>query len=629
MGALTFDDLVAPQSAAPAAGGSGNVITFDDLAPSQASASGATQGVTAPPSSPPPAPIIGYPQTYNQVRGDAQQQMATGIGQLKHAFDPNEPSSGEGALEALKGSANTALGAVGYVASPLTAAVRNLVGQPVENLTGIPKEYTEFATTLALPGVGMTKLGATRVPIPSAPLTPGQEAVQAASRLSQSGAPVEVPKFIASDSPSVGYAAQGVRNVPVGGAPIVRATENSVSQLGSKADEVATSYGGASVPSAGANARQSIVDWIGPESKAAVKTAYDAVDNAINPNITTELTNTQRVAQNILSRRANAGIGGDGGAVSKILEAATRPGGLNYSGVKDLRSNLGESISSGILPEGMSPAETKQLYGALTDDLGAAVANAGGPKATALWERANKYNALVNDRREALAKIVGASGDAPAEQVFDRLAAMASSSSRADIGRLVQARKAIGPDGWNDVASAVVGRLGRDAQGEFSPSRFVTDYGKLDDTGKALLFRSGGKTDLAQSLDDIATISARWKDNYRKFGNPSGTAQNLSFAALGAGLLAEPVTTISTVVGSRAMASVLSRPATAASAAKFARSYQIAAQVPSPAAIANLTIAARNLSNTINSNLGLSTKVEDFLRAIQGPVGAHSDEKQQ
>jgi hypothetical protein len=43
------------------------------------------------------------------------------------------------------------LGALGYVASPVDAALRTIVGKPVEDMTGIPKEYTEFATGMALP----------------------------------------------------------------------------------------------------------------------------------------------------------------------------------------------------------------------------------------------------------------------------------------------------------------------------------------------------------------------------------------------------------------------------------------------------------------------------------------------
>jgi hypothetical protein len=46
---------------------------------------------------------------------------------------------------------NIAGGAVGYLASPLNAAYRSFASKPLEETTGIPKEYTEFALGLATP----------------------------------------------------------------------------------------------------------------------------------------------------------------------------------------------------------------------------------------------------------------------------------------------------------------------------------------------------------------------------------------------------------------------------------------------------------------------------------------------
>lgn len=598
-----------PRPPEAAAGGLPEGFVLDDEAPAPAQAAR------------PPAPITGYPEHYLEARAAAGAQIDRGIGQLG--------SVGEDPMNAVWGAGNVGLGALGAITSPINAAYRNIVGQPVENLTGIPKEYTEFAAQLATPGLGMTRIGTTRVPVPSRSPTPGQEVAQAAERLSGSGAEVTVPRAVASDSPTIQRAAQHVRNVPIGGSPVIQATQRGLEQLGTKTDEAAAAYGGASVPGAGGAARQSIVDWVGPESKAKVSAAYDAVDNAINPGVMTDLTKTRAMAGGIVARRAAAGDTSAGKAADFVSEAISRPG-LTYHGIRDLRSRVGEMLEGGILPEGWSGRELKRLYGALTEDLGQAVENAGGPRAKALWERANRYTALVNDRREALAKIVGSNGDAPAETVFDRLTAMASSSSRADIERLAQARKVMDKGEWNDVASAAVSRLGRDVEGNFSPARFVSDWGKISDQGKNLLFRSGGRADLARNLDDIATISSRWKEVYQKFGNPSGTAQNVGFLGLGAGLMAEPMTTIGTVVGSRMLASALSRPATAASTAAFSRRYFIAATNPSAVTFAGLTTSARNLANTINSELGLSIKADDLLRSIQGAVpGRAGDEQQQ
>jgi hypothetical protein len=563
-------------------------------------------------------PITSYPATYDKMQRDARGQIVRGGDQIAEG----------GAANIAYGAGNIALGSLGYLTSPINAALRTVVGKPLEESLGVPKEYSEFAASMAIPGMGLTKVTPKNIPVAPKPLAPGQEVAQAAERLSATGAPVTVPRAVASDSVIVQRAGATARNIPFAGDPVVKATERSLGQLGGKADEVAAAYGGASVPSAGGTASRSITNWIGPESKARVTELYDKVDNLVDPAVSTELTASKQTIANIVGRRANMGDETAGKAADFVgASILNKPGGLNYQGVKDLRTRVGEMLDQGILPEGWSGAELKQLYGSLTDDLGNAVRNAGGAKASAAFERANRYNRLVNDRREALTKIVGANGDAPAETVFARLAAMASSSSRADISRLAQARKAMDPDEWNEVSSAVVAGLGRDTQGGFSPQRFVTAWAKLSDGGKSLLFRSGGKSSLANHLDDISTISNRWKD-LQKFANPSGTGQTVAGASIGAGLMAEPVTTITTVIGARAMAHVLSKPVTAAPVAQFARKYEIALRSPSPVTYAGLTVAARNLANNLSERLGTSVTGEDFLRAIQGPVPARSEQEQ-
>jgi len=51
----------------------------------------------------------------------------------------------------LGGIGKTAQGAAEYVSAPVVAPFRSIVSQPVENVTGLPKEYTEFAAGLAAP----------------------------------------------------------------------------------------------------------------------------------------------------------------------------------------------------------------------------------------------------------------------------------------------------------------------------------------------------------------------------------------------------------------------------------------------------------------------------------------------
>lgn len=305
---------------------------------------------------------------------------------------------------------------------------------------------------------------------------------------------------------------------------------------------------------------------------------------------------------------------GESRAINEVLPAVQSQAGLNFQGIKDLRTSIGERLKSGILPDGMDGGELKRIYGALSDDLKNAAEAAGGPRGKQLFERANALNAAVAKRREELAKIVGTKGDASPEQVFDRLLSFASEKGGANANLLAKARNALGQD-WEEVVSGIVARLGRDAEDKFTPDRFVTAWGKLSPSGKSTLFGSGGHR---SALEDIATISSRFKE-LNKFANPSGTAQNASFAAGGAGIIADPVTTISVVVGGNILSRILAQPATASSMARWSRIYQAAVTKPSAATAATLQVATRNLSATIGDKLGVSVAPEQILRAIAGP----------
>lgn len=563
-------------------------------------------------------PITSYGETYQRMNKEAQNQVSQGLEQA--SAELQKPASLEGMGNIALGAGKAALGAVGYVASPINAAYRSVIGQPIEDTTGIPREYTEFAAQLATPGLGMTR-GA-----PVKPLTQGQEVTAAANRLSASGAPVEVPVAVATDSVPVQRAAATVKNVPLAGDPLVKASEKTLAQIGDKASEVASGYGGGTVTESGDAARSGIRDYITGKSAETSNKFYKRVDDAIDPEIKTDLSSTRGAAQSILDRRANAAISDQSGAVKRIEEAVTTPGGLNYEGIKDLRGYVRElKDNPSLLPSDISGKELDAIYKGLTSDLKSSVYNAGGEQAAAAFERANKHYALLSDRRESLAKIVGVNGTEPVEKVFDRLAGMASSSSRADISKLAQARKAIGADDWNEFASGVVQKLGRDVEGKFSPERFLTAYGKISDAGKNVLFRSGGKSELADHLDDIATVSSRFKD-LRKFANPSGTSQSIFGGLEGAALLHSPLSTIATVAGARLLSSALARPASAASVAKLSRAQLNLISSPSPSRVAAYTIAARNFINTMGAK---SISPQDFIRSLQGPVPARAQNEQQ
>lgn len=91
----------------------------------------------------------GYLGHYRDFQREGYETLVEGAKQLRgKSF-----TSDEDLPAVVRGLGKAALGGLGYVSSPINAALRTAVGEPVEQLTGgkIPKEYSEFAASLALP----------------------------------------------------------------------------------------------------------------------------------------------------------------------------------------------------------------------------------------------------------------------------------------------------------------------------------------------------------------------------------------------------------------------------------------------------------------------------------------------
>lgn len=394
---------------------------------------------------------------------------------------------------------------------------------------------------------------------------------------------VPVPRFMVDDNRMTQGLAAGLQNIPGAGDKIAKAAETTQKALGTATDVVREGFGTGSQAVAGSYAKDALADWITTGSSKVASRVYDDVDELVKGSSRlTPLEATKKAAADIVARRGNARIPGHSGAVSVVADAISAPGGLNYQGIKGLRSFLGEMTPQEIVASGLKGGEVKQLYAALTEDLKTSVLGAGGAFALAKFNKANKIFEQIASRREALSKIVGTKGDAAPEATFSRLLAMAGSKSSADISRLSMARKAMGPEAWNEVAAAVVAKLGRDAQGEFSITRFLgpNGYGGLSEPGKQVLFRSTGKDDLARALSDIAFVTKQIEDKLKQFYNPSGTAKSLASTGTVLGILHSPIKTLSTILGGNKLAAVLSEPAAAQSTANWIKAYHAALVSP-------------------------------------------------
>lgn len=227
-----------------------------------------------------------------------------------------------------------------------------------------------------------------------------------------------------------------------------------------------------------------------------------------------------------------------------------------------------------------------------------------------------------------LADAVIGGGRKSDEALFSAIDSYAKSGSRGDVATLAKLVQAIPQEDKTDLAGAIIRNIGVSPRtGQFSPDVFVSQWSTYTPQAKAILFGNAGKQ--RQALDDIAMISQRLKEVGSKFGNPSGTAQSVNAAGLGAavvkgataiahGDIVTPIAILGGVLGGAVLAKVLAAPATASSAAKWASAYENLITKPTAGTIGLIRIASRNLASTTKA-IGVKASPNDFMRGLQLP----------
>jgi hypothetical protein len=225
---------------------------------------------------------------------------------------------------------------------------------------------------------------------------------------------------------------------------------------------------------------------------------------------------------------------------------------------------------------------------------------------------------------EELANTVLGRGGKTDEALFSTIEAYSKSGSRGDLKTLGKLLTVIPEEARGDLAAALIGKMGVSprAANQFSGDVWLSNWRTMTPQAKAMIFGMTGN--LRQSLDDIATVSQRFKE-MNKFANPSGTAQNVAGAGVITALIAEPVTTISSIVGGNVAARILAAPATASSMSKWSMAYDLAVRKPSAVTASGLTIASRNLSGTIAKTLGVQVDPAALLRGVSNQRPSRAD----
>jgi hypothetical protein len=612
-------------------------LSFDDLIPTEPSFNDRFKGDGSNPGLKQQEPSM-VPASIRDVPKEIAAEASAGAADVAALSRRGEMGAMEGFLSLPK----AAMGAARVALSPVTGAARSLLGHPIADAetavgglinpevakqrseSGAAYEDAKRSVDTAM-AAGMPAKFRAPAPAAAPALTEGQEVALAGQR-----AGVDLPRAVTSDSKSVQQVGKIAANVPVAGQPLRKASQGAIEQMGEALDTARAGFGSSDAAAAGQAVREGVTEAIksGP-IKQKVDDLYTAVDNTVNPVVTAPMPNTRGIAAQIEGRRTNAALPGSKN-VAELEEALSRPG-MNYEGIKTLRSHFGEMLSGAKeIPQGMSMGEVKEIYGALSKDMRLVIARAGGPDGLKAYDAAEKAAKRWANVREDLQRVLNVQSE---EGIFSRVLQAAGSKSSADIKLLGRVRGAVGPDKWNEVTSALIERLGRAPDGTFSPDRMLgpSGLGGLSEEGKRLLFRSTGQASHADVIDDIATISKRFKQ-LNQYANPSGTGQTTLGGAFGAGLVADPVSAVTTFAGAGGLSLILSRPASARAMAAWSRAYQRAVTAPTPANVNGYQQASKLFAASVANNVGRqigAVDVGSFARQLQGAVPAGAEDKQQ
>lgn len=272
---------------------------------------------------------------------------------------------------------------------------------------------------------------------------------------------------------------------------------------------------------------------------------YDAIP--IKPDAMVDLSTTRATLadlNNAISSNAElAGLVRDPRMTA--YQQALEKGDLSWRDIKAFRSYIGEKAGRPTLQQDTSKDSLDALYGALSSDIERA-AQAHSPEAAKAFARANNYWRGRQQRLgEVMTKLVGKGGDMTPEATFDQMERWARAKG-GDFMSLSRAIRSMPDEDANAVRATIIDRLGdanpgaqNAANDSFSPDVFLTQWAKMSDRAKAVLFQG----DHRKALDDMATVIEGSKFA-RGFDNNSRTGLINTAIAGGAVALADPVSAL-------------------------------------------------------------------------------------
>lgn len=238
---------------------------------------------------------------------------------------------------------------------------------------------------------------------------------------------------------------------------------------------------------------------------------------------------------------------------------------LPYEALKKLRTLVGKEIDNSSLVSDVPRGKWRDLYGALSRDMEAAVQGTGNPRASQAFEAANKHHADYIQRLERIETVLNRNGG---EDIYNA----ATRGLKEGATMLREVMRSLPVEDQKMVASAFIRRMGRavgsqqdDQASLFSMNTFLINYANLSPQAKQVLFKGYGP-EFAENMETIAKATSKIREGSQVFANPSGTARQGALIGQVAGTLSSAGAAAATGNSGVALLALLGSAGTAVSA---------------------------------------------------------------
>jgi len=570
---------------------------------------------------------------------DIPHEISNTFNQGLQQFNQNQPfnqdvASGPDLTAPLKAAGGIAT----MAASPIVGTARSLFGHPIadtvqalggrldNNVTGRPETPEQaYEGAKSKVDTGMLLAGvANRAPatLPAPALSPAARTAEAI------GAPL--PRGVASESQTVQALTAKLQSVPFAGEKITQGVQKTQTAAGETISGMAQDLGaGMGRTYADMQARpglQGVID----QNRADINAGYNDVRSQIDRNAQFGMPRTQKAIDDVVAARKVAGWSDPEQGLEQFKNVSS---GTTVEGAQRARVDARAAGNPLVPHPGYNKADYNKITTAMSADIRDMVQVAAKrvgndpQKALSSFNKAEANFGQLADQNDRLNRIVGSQGEGAIRTLIN-----AAKEKGGDARLLAQLKNSMPQADFERIGGALLDELGRGGNGEFSLAKFTSDWNKLSDPAKRVLF---GNNHL-KNIEDIVGLGQHIKGALGE-SNTSRTAHAViafdvlktaveGAVAVGVGALS-PVSggaTAAGFIGANLLTRFLATPAKAASMAKWSNSFQLLRNLgPNASRVTQFNIATRNLAN----NLGIG--VQSIMEGTRPYLPAAAQQQQQ